>query len=90
MDSSTQNCHIEHLWVKVGSQFARCWCAFFAQLECVHMLDIENPLHIWLLHTLFLNDINHDYQVFWEEWNCHPMDGAGTNNKSPLVNLKFY
>ena len=22
--SSTQNCHIEHLWVKVGSQFARC------------------------------------------------------------------
>ncbi|KIN99872.1 hypothetical protein M404DRAFT_154043 [Pisolithus tinctorius Marx 270] len=23
-------------------------------------------------------------QVFQEEWNCHPMGGAGTNNKSPM------
>ncbi|KAI6142429.1 hypothetical protein BKA82DRAFT_3985099 [Pisolithus tinctorius] len=84
MDSSTWNCCIECLWVEVGSQFARCWHAFFAQLEHVHMLNIENLSHIWLLHMLFLNNINHDCQVFQEEWNYHPMGGAGTNNKSPL------
>ncbi|KAI6138807.1 hypothetical protein BKA82DRAFT_3922261, partial [Pisolithus tinctorius] len=87
--SSTQNCHIEHLWVDIGSQFARCWCAFFAWLEHVHMLDIENLSHIWLLHMLFLDNINQNCQVFWEEWNCHPMGSAGTNNKSPMVNVKF-
>ncbi|KAI6154714.1 hypothetical protein BKA82DRAFT_3969289 [Pisolithus tinctorius] len=90
MHSSTRNCRIKRLWVEVGSQFARRWRAFFARLECVHMLDIENLSHIWLLHMLFLDDLNHDCQVFWEEWNCHPMGGAGTNNKSPMVNFILF
>ncbi|KIM52475.1 hypothetical protein SCLCIDRAFT_44408, partial [Scleroderma citrinum Foug A] len=39
---STRNCHIERLWVEVGSQYARRW-----------------------------------------QWNCHPISGSDTNNKSP-------
>ncbi|KAL4065547.1 hypothetical protein V8B97DRAFT_1875227 [Scleroderma yunnanense] len=81
--TSTRNCHIEHLWVEVGSQFARRWCAFFIQLERMHMLDAQNPTHLWLLHLLFLNNINLDCQAFQEEWNCHPISGPDTNNKSP-------
>ncbi|KAI6006193.1 hypothetical protein F5J12DRAFT_721271 [Pisolithus orientalis] len=91
---STRNCRIEHLWVEVGSQFTRCWCTFFTQLECIHLLDVNNASHIWSLHILFLNNINHDCQVFREEWNCHPIDGPSANNKSPkdmclLGQIKF-
>ena len=83
--SSTRNCRIERLWVEVGSQFARRWRAFFTRLERMHMLDAQNPTHIWLLHLLFLDDIDQDCQMFRSEWNWHPISGPGTNNKSPKV-----
>ncbi|KAI6149661.1 hypothetical protein BKA82DRAFT_4014167 [Pisolithus tinctorius] len=91
---STQNCHIEHLWVKARSQFTRHWHTFFTWLEHLHLLDVDNTSHIWLLHILFLNNINHDCQVFQEEWNCHPIGGPSANNKSPkdmrlLGQIKF-
>ncbi|KAI5981790.1 hypothetical protein EDC04DRAFT_2593816 [Pisolithus marmoratus] len=83
MPSSTRNCRIERLWVEVGSQFARCWRAFFMRLENLHHLDPGNPAHLWLLHLLFLADIDSDCQAFQAEWNCHPISGPDTNNKSP-------
>ena len=83
--SSTRNCRIERLWVEVGSQFARRWRAFFTRLERMHMLDAQNPTHLWLLHLLFLDDIDQECQMFRGEWNWHPISGPGTNNKSPKV-----
>jgi len=82
-----RNCRIKRLWVEVGSQFARRWHAFFTRLERLHMLDAQNPTHLWLLHMLFLNDIDRDCQAFQEEWNCHPVSGPDTNNKSPKVGI---
>ena len=87
LNSSTRNCRIECLWVEVGSQFARCWRAFFTHLERIHLLDAQNPTHLWLLHTLFLNDIGHNCHMFWEEWNWHPISSPDTNNKCPKVML---
>ncbi|KAL4063012.1 hypothetical protein V8B97DRAFT_1877167 [Scleroderma yunnanense] len=52
------------------------------------MLDAQNSSHLWFLHTLFLDDINCDCQAFCEEWNCHPISGPNTNNKS-LKDLHF-
>ncbi|KAI5995479.1 hypothetical protein EDD15DRAFT_2165128 [Pisolithus albus] len=83
MLSSTRNCRIERLWVEVGSQFARRWRAFFTRLENLHQLNPYDPAHLWLLHVLFLNDVDGDCQVFQAEWNCHPISGPDTNNKSP-------
>ena len=83
--SSTRNCRIERLWVKVGSQFARRWRAFFTCLERMHMLNAQNPTHLWLLHLLFLDDIDQECQLFRDEWNWHPISSPGTNNKSPKV-----
>ena len=62
--SSTRNCCIEHLWVEVRSQFARRWCAFFTHLERMHLLDAQDPAHLWLLHLLFLDNINQECQMF--------------------------
>ncbi|KAG1907985.1 uncharacterized protein F5891DRAFT_938969, partial [Suillus fuscotomentosus] len=88
--SPTRNLWIEHLWVEVGTQFARRWRAFFTRLENHHRLNPHSPSHIWLLQTLFLDEINQDCSDFWAEWNCHPIHGPDTNDKSPKVNASFY
>ena len=41
--------------------------------------------HLWLLHCLFLDQINEDCEQFQYEWNAHPISGPSTNNKSPQV-----
>ena len=83
--SSTHNTRIERLWVEVGRSFCRSWRAFFGRLEDQFGLDCSNPIHIWLLQTLFLNDINTDCDSFVREWNLHPISGHDTNNMSPQV-----
>ncbi|KAI0734720.1 hypothetical protein BC629DRAFT_1585879 [Irpex lacteus] len=83
--SSTRNTRIERLWVEVGKQFARRWRAFFTRLGELHRLDRKNPNHLWLLHVLFLSDINEDCDLFTDEWNHHPLGGPETSDRSPLV-----
>ena len=85
MISSTHNTRIERLWVEVGRNFCRNWRAFFGRLEDQFGLDCSIPGHIWLLHTLFLNDINADCDSFVQEWNSHPISGHDTNDMSPQV-----
>ncbi|KAJ7826118.1 hypothetical protein B0H14DRAFT_2368362 [Mycena olivaceomarginata] len=83
--SSTRNTRIERLWVEVGTQFARRWRAFFTRLGRMHSLDRKNPAHLWLLHRLFLDELNDDCREFQEEWNHHPMSGNMTGGQSPEV-----
>ena len=80
---STHNNRIERLWVEVGSQFVRAWRAFFYRLERLHNLDAANPFHLWLVHFLFLQEINDDCDTFSADWNVHDMASAG--NRSPQV-----
>ncbi|KAJ7722312.1 hypothetical protein B0H16DRAFT_1334770, partial [Mycena metata] len=80
---STHNTRIERLWVEVGSYFARPWRAFFLRLERLHRLDRDNPHHLWLLHRLFLSQINEDCKTFQDHWNHHPISGKG-KNQTPL------
>lgn len=86
--SSTHNTRIECLWVEVGTQFARRWRAFFLCLEQLHSLDRRNSHHLWLLHSLFLNAINDDCQLFKVMWNNHPLSREG-RNKSPNVSISI-
>ncbi|QRV90678.1 integrase core domain protein [Ceratobasidium sp. AG-Ba] len=85
--SSTNNQKIERLWLDVGKQFARYWKAFFLRLELLHGLDRFNTHHIWLLHHLFLADINTDITSFADEWNVHGISGSKTQGQSPQVGL---
>ena len=81
---STHNTRIERLWLECGRHFARGWRAFFTRLERLHFLDRGNPHHIWLLHTLFLDEIQEDCDEFCKHWNSHPLSGKG-GSMSPLV-----
>lgn len=89
---SVFNTRIERLWVELGRRFVRQWRAFFLRLERCHLLKRNDPHHRWLLHYLFLDQINIDCQAFCDEWNNHPISGRG-EGKSPnvrrLLNISF-
>ncbi|KAJ7599816.1 hypothetical protein C8J56DRAFT_879593 [Mycena floridula] len=87
--SSTRNTRIERIWVEVGSQFARMWRAFFHRLEAKHLLNHENPHHLWLIHRLFLEDIRSDCAQFRLEWNAHPISGEGHNQSPNIQDMRF-
>ena len=87
---STHNTRIEHIWVEFGGRFARQWRAFFLRLEHRHQLDRYNPEHLWLLHHLFLEEINHDCIVFCDEWNAHPISGEGHNQSPNVSHWSFF
>ncbi|KAJ3505025.1 hypothetical protein NMY22_g17726 [Coprinellus aureogranulatus] len=84
--TSTHNTRIERLWVEVGTQFARAWRAFFTRLERLHRLNRNQHGHIWLLHRLFLLEINEDCEAFTLNWNNHPISRRG-NEHTPEEHL---
>lgn len=79
------NTRIERLWVEVGSQFVRRWKVFFKRLEAEYGLIKTNKTHLWLLHHLFLQDINEDSGRFQEDWNRHGVSGEVTQSRAPEV-----
>lgn len=70
--------------MEFGERVGHYWRAFFQRLEERHHLDVRRPDHLWLLHTLFLAEINQDIQELVAEWNCHPVSGV---NMLPQVRI---
>ncbi|KAM5540500.1 hypothetical protein V8D89_005958 [Ganoderma adspersum] len=56
---------------------------FFTCLERRHQLDSSNAAHLWLLHLIFLDELNKDCDEFCSQWNHHPISGKG-QDRSPL------
>ncbi|KAF5381556.1 hypothetical protein D9615_005527 [Tricholomella constricta] len=80
---SVHNIRIERLWVDVTRGFGRKWKDFFRILEAHDGLNAHLDAHIWLLHHLFLNSINHDAQVWAETWNHHTLSRRNDSHQSP-------
>ena len=53
------------------------------RLERYHGLNPSDARHLWLLHLLFLEDINEDCETFQEDWNHKP--SSGIHGMSPHV-----
>ncbi|KAJ7751390.1 hypothetical protein B0H16DRAFT_1373775, partial [Mycena metata] len=49
----------------------------------------DNPHHLWVLHFLFLNEINKDCDEFRNDWNNHPISRKG-HNQTPSVCVITY
>ncbi|KAG8916566.1 hypothetical protein FRC02_003747 [Tulasnella sp. 418] len=86
---SIHNIRIERLWVDVTAQFGHKWREFFMDLEIHHDLDVQNTNHKWLLHYLFLTDINKDASFFAEAWNHHKIKVKGGPSRSPAEMFFF-
>ncbi len=78
---STRNQRIERLWREVF----RCVCYFyyylFYALEQSGMLDLDNALHMFILHLVFVPRINFSLEEFMTTFNDHKVRTAG--NWSP-------
>jgi hypothetical protein len=71
------------MWVDVTQAFGSKWKAFFRELEEFHGLNPSREGHIWLLHHLFLHQIDEDAQEFVSAWNNHKMQIRGARSASP-------
>ena len=80
---SVHNSRIERIWYDVTEGFGGKWKDFFIDLEANHGLDVDNAAHIWLLHHLFLNAINHDATSWAETWNNHKLQIRGEPQQTP-------
>lgn len=80
---------IERLWVDVTAQVGATWANHFTTLELNHGLDINNVYHIWLLHYIFLPDLNSTLSFFAGSWNSHKIQIHGGPNRSPIDMFGF-
>lgn len=71
--SSTHNQRIERLWRDVFRCVASTFYSLFYHLEEQHLLDPLSEFDLFVLHTVFLPQINHCLKEFSESWNNYPM-----------------
>ena len=89
---SVHNSRIECLWRDVFQGCTILYYNIFFDLEDIHELDINNELHIFCLHYVYLPRINASLTKFQQAWNNHPMQSE--NSLSPeqlwLQGLAWY
>ena len=79
---SVHNQRIERLWHDV---FQGCLIIFyrtFYQMEDEMLLNIEDDIHMFAFHYVFLARVNHALTQFMEAWNNHPLSSC--HNMTPM------
>jgi hypothetical protein len=77
------NTRIERLWVDIVRDLSSKWKIFFESLETHQGLDPDHVGHTWLLHRLFLHEMNVELDEWVQSWNSHKMQIKGQLNQSP-------
>ena len=78
------NTRSERLWFDLVNDLSHKWQSFFQDLETHHGMNAEAGDHIWLLHYLFLEELNCELDQWAKGWNHHKMQLKGEENKSPI------
>ena len=79
--SSVHNTRIERLWADYRTQVTAKFYDMFQSLERDGILDVEQPTDIFLLHVIYLEELQLRANSFVDSWNQHPIRTAG--HKSP-------
>lgn len=72
--SSKYNTRIERLWRDVNAKVMLPYKALFQELES-DGLDVENDVHMFTLHYMFLSRVNESLNNFTSTWNHHRITG---------------
>ncbi len=71
---SVHNSRIERLWRDLFQGCAVLFYNIFYHLEELRILDVQNEVHMFCLHYVYLPKINNSLQTFQHAWNNHPME----------------
>lgn len=79
---SVHNQRIERLWRDVFQSCLVIFYRLFYAMEDENLLNIDNDLHIFCLHYVFIPRINAAIEQFMASWNNHPL--SSVHNMSPV------
>ena len=79
--SSCRNQRIERLWRDVFRCVSHIFYYTFYAMEQTGLLDLENPIHMFVLHWVFLGRINYALHEWMDSFNNHPL--STEHNWSP-------
>ncbi|KAF7701116.1 hypothetical protein HF521_002281 [Silurus meridionalis] len=68
---SPHNQLIERLWGDMWQGLTNVYYILFQFLESKGIVDIDNEMHLWALHYVYLPKINRDLTAFIRQWNIH-------------------
>jgi hypothetical protein len=68
---SVHNQRIERSWVDVWNGATNLFYDLFHFMEHQRTLDIDNSVHMWALHYIFVPRLNRELQLFRDQWNNH-------------------
>ena len=85
--SSHRNQRIERLWRDVF----RCVCSFFYytfySMELWGILNVEDDLHLYVLHSVFLPKVNHSLNEFLNMYNNHKLSTENYLTPNQIWNI---
>ncbi len=79
---SVHNQRIERLWRDVFQSCIIVFYQFFYQMEDLKILNVENKVHMFCIHYIYITRINAALSKFLNAWNLHPL--SSMNNLSPI------
>lgn len=79
---SVHNQRIERLWRDVFQGCLVLFYRLFYQMEDEVILNVDNDIHIFCLHYVYISRINLAIGQFMEAWNYHPL--STMRNMSPI------
>ena len=74
---STHNQRIERLWRDLFRGCLMLYYHLFYRMEDELILNVENEIHLFCLHYVFIPRINYSISQFLEAWNLHPLSSCG-------------
>ena len=81
---SVHNQRIERLWRDVFNACLILYYNLFNYMENIGILDIDNDLHIFCLHYVYLPRINNSLNQFQSGWNDHPLSSMSQLSPNQL------
>ena len=81
---SVHNQRIERSWVDLWNGVCNLYYDLFHFLESRGSLDIENNIHLWTLHYVFLPRIKRDLLRYVTQWNNHGLRTEGHSTPMQL------
>lgn len=79
---SVHNQRIERLWHDLFQSCLILFYHLFYQMKDLMILNVDNEIHMFCLHYVYLPRINRALNQFLEAWNQHPL--SSMSNLSPI------